>query len=141
VRTHLLDLQARGVGSAHVARLARVSRWTVRRVRAGTVTRLRPATAARLRQVAPVLALGSLIASTRTHRFLDSLVREGFTHRAIAQRLGGICQQLQLNTHPVPAHRRRAPTPHGPTPRRVRVSTAHRVERLYNAVAAENPPC
>jgi hypothetical protein len=119
-RAYLVQLAQIGLGSAQVAALAHVSRLTVRRVRRGTLTRLRPSTAAALLAVRPVLAAGAIVPGTRTHRFLDSLRREGFTRRSIAFQLGARSQQLQLHS-------------------RVRVASALRVAAFYNLVAAEDP--
>jgi hypothetical protein len=119
-RAHLAQLQARGIGARQLGKLAGISSRHVARVLAGRVARLRPATAARLLSVRPVLARGASVAGTRTHRFLDSLRREGFTHRSIAFRLGAHSHQLQLS-------------------RRVRVSSALKVAAVYALLAGDGP--
>jgi hypothetical protein len=68
--------------------------------------------------VRPALAHGALVAGTKTHRFIDSLCREGFTRRELAFRLGARSQQLQLH-------------------RKVRVSSALAVQTLYQRLAGE----
>jgi len=115
-RAHLAALQRAGLGTRQLAALAPASRATIAAVLAGTVTTVRPDTAARLLAVRPVLALGAHVAGTKTHRFLDSLHREGFTGRELAFRLGSLAQQLQL--HP-----------------RVTARTALRVAALYRHLA------
>jgi hypothetical protein len=53
------------------------------------------------------------VPATKTWRQIDSLSREGFTDREIAFHLGARSQQLQL------------------APRRIRVTSALRVQQLY----------
>jgi len=120
-RQHLAALRALGIGYRRAAHLARVAPATAQRVLAGTVSRLKPATAARLLATRPVLALGATVAGTKTWRFVDSLRREGFTHREIAFRLGAHSQQLQLH-------------------RRVRVRSALKVAQLYQTLTGDRRP-
>jgi hypothetical protein len=121
VRAHLEQLRAGGLGVRQLGKLGGVSARHVGRILLGQVEQLRPATAAALLGVRPVLARGALVPGTRTHRFLDSLGREGFTRRELAFHLGAACQQLQFR-------------------RRVRVSSALRVAMLYNRITGDHAP-
>lgn len=117
-RTHLASLARAGLGSRQLAHLAGLSRSTIRAVLDGTSASLRPATAATLLGLAPILAHGTRVPGTKTHRFLDSLRREGFTRREIAFHLGARSQQLQLH-------------------HTVTVRSALRVATLYSRLAAQ----
>ena len=118
VRAHLAQLAACGVGYRQVAAQTGVAASVVSAVRAGRVPRLQPATATRLLQARAILAHGALVPGTRTWRFVDSLRREGYTHRELAFHLGNASQQLQFAR------------------RRVRVASALRVASLYERIAS-----
>jgi len=119
LRSHLADLRARGLGYRQLAALAHVAPATVRRTLAGT--RPHPATAAALQAIPPILAHGCTVPGTKTWRYLDSLRREGYTHRELAFRLGARSQQLQL--HP-----------------RVRVRSALKVSQLHATLTGDRRP-
>jgi hypothetical protein len=117
-RAHLVQLAALGVGYRRAAQLAGVAVSTIRRIRAGRVTTIKARIAARIIATAASLARGCAVTGTRTWRFVDSLLREGFSRRALAIRLGHRAQQLSLSH------------------RRVRVRSALRLEALYTHLAA-----
>ena len=116
-RAHLEQLGALGVGYRQAAALAGVAASVVYNVRAGLVTRLHPSTATRLLAARSGPARGAVVPATKTWRFVDSLEREGYTHREIAFHLGNTSQQLHFH------------------PRRVRVASALRVAQLYERIA------
>lgn len=114
---HLQQLAALGIGYRSVAHSAGVSPSVVQSVRAGTSRLIRSETANRLLATPAALAPSALTPATTSWRFIDSLEREGFTRRELAWNLGNLSQQLQF------------------AKRRIRQSSAHRIQRLYARLA------
>ena len=114
---HLAQLQAAGLGVRQVARLTGVAASVVADVRAGRVSTVRPSTLARLLGAPATPAFGVCVPAVTSWRTIDSLRREGFTHRELGFRLGARSQQLQLGR------------------RRIRQHTAAKVAALYGQLA------
>jgi hypothetical protein len=119
-RRHLQQLAALGVGSRQAAQLGRLSRAALVRILTGQQATIYASTAAAVLAIRPVLAHGASVPGVTTWRQIDSLEREGYTRRTLGRLLGSQAQQLQLH-------------------RRVRVRSALRVARLYDALASECP--
>jgi hypothetical protein len=119
-RQHLQQLAALGVGTRQAARLSGLSRAHVVRIATGQQRAIAPDTAAAVLAIRPQLAHGSIVPGVTTWRQIDSLEREGYSRRDLARLLGSRAQQLQLHRH-------------------VRVRSALRVARLYDALASECP--
>lgn len=120
-REYLLTLQRRGIGAPQAAKLAGVSEHEIRAIRSGERRRIRRTTADRVLAVRPVLAFGQRVPSWPTRRLLQVLLREGYTRRELAQRLG-------LNRLPLSRH-----------DEHTTVETALRVQAFYRRVTADGP--
>lgn len=85
-----LEMLARiGIGHRHAAKLAGVSVSTVQRIRTGTARRLRSDVAAAIVGLEQLsLAKGVYVNGYETRHYVESLMREGFTKRWLALKLG-----------------------------------------------------
>jgi len=119
-RVWLNALRGHGVGITQVARLAGVNRALVANVRAGVRRKLSAEILYRLLSVPPVYAPGRTVLSGPTKRLIRKLLKEGYTRRQIAERLGLKSGRLR----------------HLSKARRVRRKTAARVRALYARLTA-----
>jgi hypothetical protein len=118
-RDHLGWLRANGVGLRAVAQQTGLGRSALTKIAAGTVTRSRPET------VEAILAVhlgaarpGAYVDARRTWVLLDELIALGHTKASLALQLGAQTPALQIGR------------------RRVKQSTAHRVEALHRHLTA-----
>jgi hypothetical protein len=119
-RDHLEWLRVNGVGLRTVAARTGLGRTALQKIVNGDVTRSRPETIRAVLAVNLSAAHGAaLIDAGRTWRLLDELVALGHTKGSIAMRLGAATPALQIGR------------------RRVKASTAHKVEALHRELTAE----
>ena len=119
-RKHILQLNRSGIGVKSIAATANVSRNVILRVKKGTKTQIRHRTERRIRAVTKKDAMGdgTLIKAKRTWVKINRLLREGFTRRALAERMG-FGHALQINKY------------------RITARTAMRVEKFYRKIMEE----
>ena len=120
-RAHLRKLSKAGVGYKTVADAAGVAASVVAKITAGQRTRIRKRTADRILAVTPGCAAdGALVPAGPTWKRIRWLLDEGFTMSWLARRLGSRAKvpALQIGK------------------KRVKASTALRVEKLVNLLRA-----
>lgn len=88
-REHILKLAKAGVGFRSVADAASVARTVVAEIKSGQKHRVRAETARRILAVTPeAVADNANVPAGPTWRRIRALLKEGFTHKSLAARLG-----------------------------------------------------
>lgn len=96
-RTHMLALQALGVGRRTIADVTDIAETILSEIRAGTRKNIRARTERLILAVtADMAADGALLPAAPTWALVKALVRSGFTKLSLARRLGQKGQGLQL---------------------------------------------
>jgi hypothetical protein len=93
-RSHLLKLQAKGIGVRQAALLADVAPATIQAVRSGKAVRIRTTTANAILSVRPIPAASQRYNAYPSKRELLALRQEGYTLRQLAARIG--CSRLRI---------------------------------------------
>jgi hypothetical protein len=107
-RQHIFKLGERGIGYKSVARDARVGKSIVFEIRSGKRQRIRESTERRILAVDDSAArAGTVIAAAPTWRKIEHLLREGFTKRSLAQRLGYRNGSIQFDRDTITARNAR----------------------------------
>jgi hypothetical protein len=119
-RAHIIKLSNAGIGLRSIAAASDVSRSLLQEINKGQATRIRAQVEARILAVNSQTARGSgnLIPAAQTWRLINRLLREGFTERELAIRLGYKTPVLQINKRVVTA------------------KTHAMIERYYNRIMA-----
>jgi hypothetical protein len=135
-RTHLLALQAKGVGYMRAARLAGISGRTVVAVRSGKQGRITVETERAILGITkPSLAPGTHVNGYDARRKLRTLLAEGFTVEGLARVLRLHPDTVAGNSQVIPEDEYgRQRLPQEP---RMRVSTVLRVRAFFARVTAE----
>lgn len=113
-RNHLLYLSKHSVGAKSVSDVTGISFWTLLRIRSGERPNIRRQNELKILAVTKsAVAAGALVSAKRTWQRINLMLKEGFTKREIARRLGYKGKSLNLSKT------------------RVTAKTAASVERLY----------
>ena len=97
VRSHLMKLSLRGVGLKQVAKIARVSRTILSKIRQGERNNMRAQSAKRVLAVTAFdLAAAATVPAGRTWQRLNWLLEQGFTRQALARKLGSRAKVASL---------------------------------------------
>jgi hypothetical protein len=119
VRAHLVQLSGKGVGRRAVSAACDVSKTVIFAIRSGKKTRIRRSTERRILAVtADARADHSLVPAAPVWKMIRHLVREGFTQRELAARLGYKSRALQIQREWCEAR------------------TAMKIERFYRMIMA-----
>lgn len=117
VRDHLIELSERGIGRRTVADITGICQSTLGYIKTGKRKNLRAMNAKKILAVGlDVLNDASVISARKTHEQIAWLVKEGFTKKEIAKRLGYKSPALQFYK------------------KRITARNAIKIERFHNAV-------
>lgn len=118
-KAHLIKLSKIGIGRRAVSIAAKIGKTTICQIKRGTKTHIRKNTERRILSVTISDARPhTVVSATRTWKMIERLLRDGFSKRALAQRLG-YKYSLQLFKH------------------RVLAKNAVKVFRFYKLIMAE----
>lgn len=113
-REHLFYLSKHFVGVGSVSDVTGISFWTLMKIRSGKRPNIRRQNELKILAVTKsAVAGGGLVSAKRTWQRINLMLKEGFTKKEIARRLGRKGKNLNLSKT------------------RVTANTAARIERLY----------